>query len=162
MHNKNTITLEKTADVHEGLIEVTDGVHVLHEINTEKLFDSIPKKLNEYSGEPDIVKINKDMFDAFVKANINSELFGGKVLKEVWMNTYNTGDEMPVHRDWTNPKSAVTVIANVAGSAQTSFPESQIVLETKEGDVVLLDGMVNPEHSVVSTSPRISVVGFYQ
>ncbi len=164
MKNKNVPTLEHTHSTHENLVDIVDGVRLLRGADLSALVDALPQHSRHDDGTdtPDMkTEFDKSVLDKFVHENLSSEVGEEFGLHDAWVNVYAPEDIMYAHRDWSEPRPAKTVIANVTGQAMVLFPETNTTLEVDEGDVIILDGMTNPEHEVMSVGDRVSVVGLY-
>lgn len=103
--------------------------------------------------------LDVEVWDKFIREKVG-EKEGLRERKTAWVLDYLAEDEHPIHRDHLAPRRIKTVIVSVEGNAALfaeSGPEP-----VAPGDVVVVDGRVNPEHSVKALTDRRAVVATYK
>jgi hypothetical protein len=102
--------------------------------------------------------LDVEEWDIFIRKRIgDQEKLGER--KTAWVLDYLSGDEHPEHRDHLAPRRRKAVIVSVEGEADL-FTEAG-PLRVVPGDTIVVDGIINPLHSVEALTDRRAVVATY-
>lgn len=128
----------------------------------EKLISGIDQNTDDES--PSMIDVDLNYISPLITTIQDSatKSLDGLQPSSAWVNVYAEGDHFPDHQDWSEPCNRRTVISNVLGSADFTLTETDCILPLTEGDVVILDGRINPSHEILATAYRKAVVVIFE